>query len=159
MNDENEIYVSLGLKIKELRLKKGINQQELADELGITRSSLAHYEKGTRKMYLETLRLFADYFGVTMDDLLGNEYSKIDDKTTHERVSDLIKDYNLSDSEYSKLIDYLEFIVLKREKDSENLKKGLDQTLFELKEQQYEVFEEQENSEQTYVRTKDEKIR
>lgn len=159
MNDENEIYVSLGLKIKELRLKKGINQQELADELGITRSSLAHYEKGTRKMYLETLRLFADYFGVTMDDLLGNEYSKIDDKTTHERVSDLIKDYNLSDSEYSKLIDYLEFIVLKREKDSENLKKGLDQTLFELKEQQYEVFEEQENSEQTYVRTKNEKIR
>ena len=159
MNNENEIYISLGLKIKELRLKKGINQQELADELGIKRSSLAHYEKGTRKMYLETLRLFADYFGVTMDDLFGMAQRDYANKTTHERVCDLIKGHNLSDSEYNKLIDYLDFIVLKREKDSEYLKKDLDQTLFELKEERNNVFEERKNSEQTHVRSKEEKNR
>ena len=114
----SDIYLKLGLKIKELRIKDGKSQQELADIIGITQSSLAHYEKGTRKMYLETLRLFADYFGLTMDDLFGMAQRDYENKTTHERVCDLIKDYNLSDSEYSKLIDYLEFIVLKREKDS-----------------------------------------
>ena len=108
-------------------------------------------------MYLETLRLFADYFGLTMDDLFGMAQRDYENKTTHERVCDLIKDYNLSDGEYSKLIDYLEFIVLKREKDRENLKKGLDQTLFEIKEEEkYDIFEEQDK---TSVRLKDEKKR
>lgn len=156
--DDDKLYIQLGIKIKELRLKDGLNQQELAEALGIKRASLAHYEKGTRTMSIETLRLFSNYFGLTMDDLLGNHFSRIDDKTTHERVSDLIKDCELTDSEYNKLLDYLEFIVLKREKDSDNLKKGLDQTLSELKEDKdkYDVVQEQGK---TYVRYDDEKNR
>ena len=151
--DDYELYKRLGLRIKELRIKKGMTQQELADALDLTRTSLGRYELGIKRMSIDTLQVIADYFHTTMDDLLGTQFAK-EEKTTHDRVVELIKDYSLNDDEYLKMVDYLEFIVSQRDEP----RKSLDQTLFELKEKQYNVFEEQAKK-QTYVRSEDEKMR
>ena len=153
--DNFALYVKLGIKIKELRLKNHLKQNELAEELGLTPATLARYEKGQKRMSIDTLQVSADYFGTTMDDLLGNEYAK-DQSTTYDKVVNLIKDYNLDDNEYIKMIEYLEFIVSKREKKND-VPKPLDETIFELKENQYDVFKNQEDK--TYVRLEDEKMR
>lgn len=63
--------------LKELRTEKGLTQIELSEALGITRSRLSMYETGDREPDFETLELFADYFNVDVDYLLGRT-----DKTT-----------------------------------------------------------------------------
>jgi len=59
------------LKIKELREEKGISQQELANAVNISKSSISKYEKGDRTPELETFEAIADYFNVDMDYLKG----------------------------------------------------------------------------------------
>lgn len=56
---------------KELRLKGKFSQQELADKLGIAKSTVSMYENGNREPDLETLESIADFFNVDMDYLLG----------------------------------------------------------------------------------------
>ena len=63
--------------LKKLRLAKGMNQVELAEALGITRSRLSMYELGQREPDFETLEMIADYFNVDIDYLMGRT-----DKTT-----------------------------------------------------------------------------
>lgn len=54
--------------IKELRKQSRLTQQELADELGVTRATLAHWENG-RRPEEEHLEDIADYFGCEVEDL------------------------------------------------------------------------------------------
>ena len=58
---------------KELRIKSGLTQQEMADKLKISRSSIGMYEKGEREPSFELLEAIADYFNVDMNYLLGKK--------------------------------------------------------------------------------------
>lgn len=57
--------------LKKFRKEKGIGQIELAEKLGITQSSYSRYESGARDIPTDILSKLADYFGVTIDDILG----------------------------------------------------------------------------------------
>lgn len=59
------------IKIEELRKKMGLSQEDLAKKLNMTQQRISAYEKGKREPDLETLKLFADFFGVSTDYLLG----------------------------------------------------------------------------------------
>lgn len=54
-----------------LRKAKGLTQDELAKQLGLSRSAIGMYENGLREPDYETLELIADFFNVDMDYLLG----------------------------------------------------------------------------------------
>lgn len=58
--------------LKILRERKKITQQQLADKLEISRSTIGMYENGSREPDFETLELIADFFNVNMDRLIGN---------------------------------------------------------------------------------------
>jgi len=58
-------------KLKEYRKIKGVGQLEVAKYLGVSRQAYSTYETGTREPSLEILSKLADYFGVTIDDILG----------------------------------------------------------------------------------------
>jgi len=60
-------------RLKQLRLKRKLSQQELADRLGIANSTVSMYERGERKPDLEMLELIGDFFNVDIDYLLGKE--------------------------------------------------------------------------------------
>ena len=60
-------------KLKYLRKQKHLTQEELSKETGITKSAIGMYESGQREPKFETLEVFADYFNVTIDELLGRE--------------------------------------------------------------------------------------
>ena len=53
--------------LKMLRNEKNMSQQELADALGISKSSINMYERGERQPNFETLEAIADYFNVDID--------------------------------------------------------------------------------------------
>ena len=56
---------------KQLRIKEHFSQQELADKLGLSKSTISMYENGNREPDLETLEKIADFFNVDMDYLIG----------------------------------------------------------------------------------------
>lgn len=57
--------------LKLLRTEKKMSQQELADALGISKSSINMYERGERQPNFEVLEIIADFFNVDIDYLLG----------------------------------------------------------------------------------------
>lgn len=59
------------LRLKELRLQKGMTQRELAEALHFSRSAYSLYETGKHELDYENLSVVADYFGVNMDYILG----------------------------------------------------------------------------------------
>ena len=65
-----EIF-DFGLRLRELREKKRLSQQQLADWLGLTRSSISTYENNTQTPPAYTLFRLADIYGVSVDYLLG----------------------------------------------------------------------------------------
>ena len=59
-------------RLKQLRQEHGMNQQELADRLGISRSAVGMYEQGRRDPDFELLDAIADLFGVDLSYMLGS---------------------------------------------------------------------------------------
>lgn len=58
-------------RFKELRQSRKLSQQELADKLNTSKSSVNMYERGEREPGIEMLETIADFFNVDMDYLLG----------------------------------------------------------------------------------------
>ena len=58
-------------RIKELRERKNLTQQELADNLGISKRTLGYWEKGEVQIKPDKAQALADYFGVPVAYLLG----------------------------------------------------------------------------------------
>ena len=63
-------------KLKELRSEKGISQAKLADDIHISRSAVAKWENGLGLPSDESVKMLADYFGLTVDELIPNKKSE-----------------------------------------------------------------------------------
>ena len=59
-----------------LRKEKGLTQKDVADHLGISRQAYANYEAQNREPDINTLKSLSEFFGVTIDYILGNESSR-----------------------------------------------------------------------------------
>ncbi len=62
-----------GQRIRELRIDKGLSQVELAAELGFRKQKISDWENGKLEANFDMLVKIADYFGVSIDYLLGRE--------------------------------------------------------------------------------------
>ena len=60
-------------RLEELRLKRGWNATEAAEKLGFPKTTYYNYEKGNRQLYPEQLIKIADFYGVSIDYLLGRD--------------------------------------------------------------------------------------
>ena len=58
-------------RIKQLRENRGLIQEILASELGITQQMLSNYERDVLCIKVDVLKRIAEYFNVTTDYLLG----------------------------------------------------------------------------------------
>lgn len=65
--------MTIGEKIKTLRIEKGYDQTAICEYLNIEQSTLSNYENDRRTPKLDMVAKFADFFGVTTDYLLGRE--------------------------------------------------------------------------------------
>jgi transcriptional regulator with XRE-family HTH domain len=64
---------NLASTIKNLRIKSGMSQSDLARLLGIARTTVSSYENGSRNPDYDTLIRIAACFQVSIDSLLGND--------------------------------------------------------------------------------------
>lgn len=67
---------SFNERLKELRTSSELTIRELADFLGVSKSSIHMYERGEREPSIATLEAIADFFNVDMDYLLGKSDCK-----------------------------------------------------------------------------------
>ncbi|MCI8458343.1 MAG: helix-turn-helix transcriptional regulator [Clostridia bacterium] len=58
-------------RLKELREEKGISQDYLAKQTGLSQSSIAYWERGERVPSAQAIIILAKYFEVSTDYLLG----------------------------------------------------------------------------------------
>lgn len=63
--------MSFASMLKQLREQSRLSQKDVADYLGITRQAVASYELAKREPDYEILKKLADYFGVSVDYILG----------------------------------------------------------------------------------------
>ena len=63
-------------RLKELRKERKISQLKLALDLNMNQNTISRYENMERAADYETLVKFADYFGVSVDYLLGRTEKK-----------------------------------------------------------------------------------
>lgn len=84
--------VNFGNRLKTLRIKKKLTQQQLADLLGLTKSVMSAYENGLRYPAYDVLIKIARIFKVSTDFLLGVEIKREIDTSglTDEQVEALI---------------------------------------------------------------------
>lgn len=92
-------------RIKSLREKRGLIQELLAAELGITQQMLSKYERDTSIIKVDVLKKLAGYFNVTTDYLLGLSDVKRD-LTGQIRINETIDEYYDLIEVYKKLDKY-----------------------------------------------------
>lgn len=64
----------IGNFIKELRVKKGLTQDELADKLYVRRQSVSKWEMGITSPDTEKFKMLSEIFNVSIDELISGEY-------------------------------------------------------------------------------------
>ena len=106
--------MELGKKIKQLRFKAGLTQDQLAQKLGIGPQSVSKWENAVAMPDISTLPLLAEIFGVTIDDLFDlsaeQRLNRIENSLDIEKElpQDLFRDYEdflklqLSSAEHQK---------------------------------------------------------
>ncbi|MFQ9047807.1 helix-turn-helix domain-containing protein [Pseudoruminococcus massiliensis] len=84
--------MDFGNRLKTLRIKKKLTQQQLADLLGLTKSVISAYENGLRYPAYDVLIKISRIFKVSTDFLLGVEIKREIDTSglTDEQVEALI---------------------------------------------------------------------
>lgn len=91
MIDEARLYQALGNKIRELRLDSSrtgrMTQADLANAVGLERTSITNIEKGTQKVPLFSLYRICDALKVPLDELLPS-MSAVQNEST-QRVTDV----------------------------------------------------------------------
>ena len=57
--------------LKNARERKGMSQKDVAEEIGVAKSTYSLYESGNREPNVQTIKKIADVLNVSADDLLG----------------------------------------------------------------------------------------
>ncbi|WP_445952179.1 helix-turn-helix domain-containing protein [Thermodesulfitimonas sp.] len=81
MGSEKEPDSELARRLKELQESRGLTRREVAQGAGIDYTAYNKYEAGLRGVKPDTLVRLADFYGVSVDYLLGREKSPNDAET------------------------------------------------------------------------------
>ena len=60
-------------RLREMRIKRGFTQQNMADKINVALRSYQHYEEGSRNPSFDLLILIADALNISTDYLLGRD--------------------------------------------------------------------------------------
>ena len=60
-------------KLQQLRKRKGLTQEELAESLYVSRTAVSKWESGRGYPNIDSLKALAAFFGVTIDELLSGD--------------------------------------------------------------------------------------
>ena len=91
----------IGAQLKDLRQKRGWTQEQVAEMVGLNRSTIANIELGKRSLTLETLRRFCDAFNINIS-YFAIESDADDVLDAMERIRTVFR--SVSDSEREQIL-------------------------------------------------------
>jgi transcriptional regulator with XRE-family HTH domain len=111
----------MNLKLKELRLLAGKTQNQVASAMGLTQTGYNGYEQGRRMPNIEMVVKLAEYFDVTVDELLGKKVdSNLKIKKLSQTQRDLINQIKgLNDNQCERVKGYIDGITVHHEDEME----------------------------------------
>ena len=77
-------YIKLGERIREERLKLGLTQSKLAEDVDISDAYMGHIERGERSLTLDTLLRLVNRLHVSVDYLLQDYIEETDDNIVNQ---------------------------------------------------------------------------
>ena len=95
-------------RLRALRKERGLTLQQLAKHFGMSHSTLSKYETGSRKPDMEMLKKLSDFFGVSVDYLIGE--SPVRDKEETVILNKSINMPELPPEAYQELEDFIEYL-------------------------------------------------
>lgn len=102
--------------LKILRKKQNLTQQQVADAIGIGMQAYAYYEKEERDPSPDTLCKLADFFGVSVDELLGRTLEPdIFDNARIEQPEIMQLYERMTPEEQNNLVNYARGLISGRE--------------------------------------------
>lgn len=107
------IYI-FGDKLKELRKRKNLKQEDIANLVNVGYTSVSNWENNVSEPSYDIVKTLANFFGVSTDYLLG---VKPDDKDKIEKLKDALREYGIDD--YDKAIKLLSLFMEDQEKPEE----------------------------------------
>ena len=100
--------LELGARIKELRIEKGLTQQQVADVLDVTPGYISNVENNRTAMSIHCLANYAKLIGITVDYLIG---AQEEGYSSHALDAELVNEINkLSDDNKNNLLKVLKII-------------------------------------------------
>lgn len=87
-------------RLRTLRKCQNLTQQELADRLGISASTIGMYEQGRREPDADTLKDISQFFNVSIDYLLGSA----DDSEGNKELTVMLEEFANELSRYDGLM-------------------------------------------------------
>lgn len=106
------------IRLKKLRLIKGVSQLEIAEIAGVERATISRYETGARnKPTLPVLEKLSDYFCVSIDYLTGNSDSPIPSFSNDYIINLFLQ---IPTSKRNKAISYLKYLITEGEDNGNN---------------------------------------
>jgi len=102
--------MDLGKRLKQLRIERGLNQIDIANMLGVERSTYGKYETGDSSPDYEKLIQLSDFYQVSIDYLLG----KTDVKDPIETIAAHHDGEEWTEEELEEIERFKEFVRMKR---------------------------------------------
>ena len=84
-------YASIGQKVKQLRIGKGITQDELAEAAGVGTTHISHLETGNGTVSLKVFLAIVNYLNCSADEILCKEI-KEDRPIVNSWLTELVAD-------------------------------------------------------------------
>jgi len=111
-------------RLKELRKKAGLSQDDVSKHLGVSQPAYGNYENGNREPDFNILRAIANYFEVSIDYLLGEKQNsnKFEKSLSRDEI-DLLSMYRAFDTKTrADMFDLINFTYKKQQ--------GIEKSLF-----------------------------
>lgn len=112
------------MKLREIRARYKINQTELAKITGLSQKSISNYENAQTYPNVEALIKLADYFHISIDELIGHEVTNIIDKSlmSEEDIEIIEELKELNTIQKIKILAYIEGLKAGKEKQELDIK-------------------------------------
>lgn len=92
-------------RLKEARLKKGYTQEQIAEKIGVAKSTYTGYEKGTREPNVNTIGKLMEELNVDANFLWQDE-TTFPFELTYDEMEFLVKRYRLLDKHGKEMVDF-----------------------------------------------------
>ncbi len=81
--------IKLANRLVELRKQNKLSQEALAEKLGLSRQSISKWERAEASPDTDNLIALAEVYGMSLDELLGNEVKEITSETKEEKTENI----------------------------------------------------------------------